>query len=322
MVSLLPTVATLNPPYIVASAESNSPSLHLFAGTASGTIQVLTLTHAQGSWSVDPNILTLPPIDNLTNLTTLIVVDATTGEELTASPERLLAAMKGANANGVYWIVATGREVRCMDGVSVKRIGRAGFPVGVGVRVKEIGVMRHAGMLQGWPRRTGLMGHLLRFDRARGVLLRPVGDRVFDSESAAITAPPRGGRKWSFRVVRTHMFPSSTDIHTHAPICRLLPDPTLVSFSSTGYALVLSQPQGELALWRLFYGKRTLLPVLRFAPPIKEREPQGSGILGWISSLSGGGPGKGMSGEEVDTIRMCFLFYFVVGRRTDWVVLV
>ena len=145
MVSSLPIATTLDPPYISTSAEPTSPSLHLFAGTASGTTQVLTLTHTQGSWSVDPNILTLPPIDNLTNLTTLIVVDATTGEELTASPGLLLAAMKGAKANSVYWIVATGTEVRCMDGVSAKRIGRASFPVGVGVRAKEIGVMRHAG---------------------------------------------------------------------------------------------------------------------------------------------------------------------------------
>jgi Lethal giant larvae(Lgl) like, C-terminal len=132
-------------PYM-ASVESTSPSLRLFAATASGTIQVLTLVHAQSGWSVDPNILTLSPIENLTNLTTLIVVDAKTGEELTASPERLLAAVEGAEANGVYWIVATATEVRCMDGVRMKKIGRAGFPVG-GVGAKEIGVVRHAGAL-------------------------------------------------------------------------------------------------------------------------------------------------------------------------------
>lgn len=139
-----------NSSYIIACTESTAPSLHLFAGTASGTIQVLTLIHVQGSWSVDPNILTLPPIDNLTNLTTLTVVDATTGEELTASPERLLVAMKGAKANGVYWIVATASELRCMDGISANRIGKASFPVGVGAGAKEVGVVRHAGALQAW----------------------------------------------------------------------------------------------------------------------------------------------------------------------------
>jgi len=133
----------------IASVESTSPSLHLFAGATSGTIQVLSLVHGQGGWSVDPNILTLSPIDNLTNLTTLIVVDATTGEELTPSPERLLAAMKGSKSSGLYWIIATSTEVRCMDGINTKRIGNASFPVGVGVGAKEIGVVRHAGALVG-----------------------------------------------------------------------------------------------------------------------------------------------------------------------------
>lgn len=134
------------------SAESTSPSLHLFAGTASGIIQVFTFIPAQGSWSVDPHVLTLQPIDNLTNLTTLIVVDAETGEELTASPERLLAAMRGTKAKGVYQVVATATEVRCMDGVSMKRIARATFPVGagVGVEAKRIGIVRHVGELLGW----------------------------------------------------------------------------------------------------------------------------------------------------------------------------
>ena len=133
-------------PYI-PSVESASPSLHLFGGTTSGSIQVLSLVHGQGGWSVDPNILTLSPIDNLINLTGLIVVDATTGEELTPSPERLLAAMKGSKATSIYLIVATTTEVRCMDGISTKRIGKASFPVGVGVGAKEIGVVRHAGAL-------------------------------------------------------------------------------------------------------------------------------------------------------------------------------
>ena len=145
MVSSLLTTITRHS--LIASVESTSPSLHLFAGTTSGAIQVLSLVHGQGGWSVDPNILTLPPIDNLTNLTGLIVVDATTGEELTPSPERLLAAMKGSKVNNLYWIVATTTEVRCMDGISTKRIGKASFPVGVGVGAKEIGVVRHAGAL-------------------------------------------------------------------------------------------------------------------------------------------------------------------------------
>ena len=121
--------------------------MHLFAGHTSGTIQVLSLIHGQGGWSVDPNILTLSSIDNLANLTGLVVVDATTGEELTPSPVRLLAAMKGSKANSLYWILATTTEVRCMDGISTKRIGKASFPVVVGVGAKEIGVVRHAGAL-------------------------------------------------------------------------------------------------------------------------------------------------------------------------------
>ena len=95
---------------------------------------------------------------------------------------------------------------------------------------------------------------------------------------------------------------------------RLLPDPTSISLLSTGHALIFSQPQGELVLCRLFYEKHTPLPVLRFAPPVKGSKAQGSGILGWISSLSGGGPGKVMSGEEVDTIRMCSPVSFVVWK--------
>jgi hypothetical protein len=149
MVSSLPTAITPSSTYIISYVETTSPSLRLFTGTASGTTQVLTLTHTQDGWSIDPNIFTLPPIDNLSNLTALIVVDATTGEELTAAPERLLAAMKGAKASSVYWIVATATEVRCMDGVSTKRIGRVSLPV-VGAGMKETGVMRHAGALRVW----------------------------------------------------------------------------------------------------------------------------------------------------------------------------
>jgi len=49
--------------------------------------------------------------------------------------------------------------------------------------------------------------------------------------------------------------------------------------------------------------------VLRFAPPVKEHRPRGSGILGWISSLGGGGGEKVMS-EGVDAICMFFLLAF------------
>jgi hypothetical protein len=186
-------------PYITP-VESTSPSLHLFAGTTSGAIQVLSLVHSQGGWSVDPNILTLSPIDNLTNLTTLIAVDAMTGEELTPSPERLLTAMKGSKGNNLYWIIATTTEVRCMDGISTKRIGSARFPVGVGVGAKEIGVVRHAGTLVDWTGlsirgRTKLTFRLPRFGRAHGVYLRRGGDRIFDPESATITTLPEGERK-------------------------------------------------------------------------------------------------------------------------------
>lgn len=183
-------------PYI-ASVESASPSLHLFAGTTSGAIQVLSLVHGQGGWSVDSNILNLSPIDHLSNLTTLIVLDATTGEELTPSPERLLAAMKGSKVNGLYWIVATTTGARCMDGISTKRIGNANFPV---VGAKEIGVARHAGALADWVglsirERTKLIVHLPRFDCAHGVPPRRTGNRIFDPEPPAITTLPEGGRK-------------------------------------------------------------------------------------------------------------------------------
>lgn len=149
---------------------------------------------------MDPNILNLSTIDHLSNLTTLIVLDATTGEELTPSPERLLAAMKGSKVNGLYWIVATTTEVRCMDGISTKRIGHATFPVGVGVGAKEIGVVRHAGALAEWVElsireKTKLIVHLPRFDCAHGVPLRRTGDRIFDPEPPAITTLPEGGRK-------------------------------------------------------------------------------------------------------------------------------
>ena len=55
--------------------------------------------------------------------------------------------------------------------------------------------------------------------------------------------------------------------------------------------------------------------MLRFSPPIEERKPQGTGILSWISLLSGGGAGKAVSGEEVDAIRMFFPFAFCVLER-------
>lgn len=71
-----------------------------------------------------------------------------------------------------------------------------------------------------------------------------------------------------------------------------------------GYALVLSQLQHELTLWRLFYEKHTPLPVLHFSPPMKEGQPQETGMFRWISLFSGSNAGKVVSGEEVDGIRM------------------
>jgi hypothetical protein len=151
------------------------------------------------------------------------------------------------------------------------------------------------------------MGHLPRFDRAHSVPVRRINDCVFDPESSATTTLPHGGRKWSFRAVRTHSSPPSTQ-HSCSNSHRLLPNPSSITLSSTGHVLVLSQPQGELTFWGLFYEKPTPLPALRFAPAMKESKAQGSGsILGWISSLSGVGVGKVMSREEVDMIRMFFL---------------
>jgi hypothetical protein len=103
-------------------------------------------------------------------------------------------------------------------------------------------------------------------------------------------------------------------IHSYSNPHRLPPSPSSISLSSTGHALVLSQPQGELMLWRLFYEKHTPLPMLWFAPPVNESKRQGLGILGWISSLGSGGAGKVMNGEEVDTIRMFSGSFLQFGR--------
>lgn len=217
----------------------------------------------------------------------------------------------------MYWIVATGTEVRCMDGVSAKRIGRASFPVGVGVRAKEVGVMRHAGTFPGWAmiQENGANGSLAQI-RPRLWCSSQTGrsSRIRFQVCSHCCATPRRARVVLQSRTYTHVPPKHIHTYSCSNMPRLLPDPTSISLLSTGHALIFSQPQGELVLCRLFYEKHTPLPVLRFAPPVKGSKAQGSGILGWISSLSGGGPGKVMSGEEVDTIRMCSPVSFVVWK--------
>lgn len=59
--------------------------------------------------------------------------------------------------------------------------------------------------------------------------------------------------------------------------------------------------------------------MLRFSPPIKEKQPQETGVLKWISVLSGSGESKVVSGEGVDEIRMFSFFFFLwFGKQVDW----
>lgn len=143
------------------------------------------------------------------------------------------------------------------------------------------------------PRRTELMAHLLRFDRARSVPLRSVGDRVFDSESAATAAPPRGGRKCPFKAVRTYMFPSSTYIRTHVPICT---DPYLTQLRSPSRQrdMLLSSPNRKANWHSGGYSTRSILLYLCCASlrPQRRASPRDRGYLGGSTRLVVAVPGK------------------------------
>lgn len=131
--------------------------VRLLARYSSGRCELFSFQHEDNQWIVAPNFSTFTYTQSpLADAIATFIIDPSTGEELAATPNRLLQVLKGeamprvdgpsggtSPAPECYEVVASATEVRCMAGMgpASRQVVRAAFPLPVS-RVKYT---RHLG---------------------------------------------------------------------------------------------------------------------------------------------------------------------------------
>lgn len=137
--------------------------VRLLARYQSGRCELFNLQHEENQWAVGPNFSAfIQPQSPLCAAIFIFIVNPASGEELSATPERLLQVLKGevmprveGPSGGVtpapecYEVIASATEVRCMAGMrTASQVARAVFSS----PVHRMEHLRHLGESLPFPR--------------------------------------------------------------------------------------------------------------------------------------------------------------------------